>query len=86
MNDDKGTRAQALEELDDHFEEAVLVIYSTAEQAEARSQEHTFTEEDEKNPFLAPAIRATRGIDTPRNDEGTVQEAVKSDIEIDQEG
>lgn len=48
--------------------------------------QHEFTKEDEENPFLKPAIAATRGIDTPRNDEGTVNQALQSeDMVIDQE-
>lgn len=85
MNDDKGTRANALEELDQQFEEAKVVIYSDAKDLEKIESSHKFTEEDESNPFLAPAIRATRGIDTPRDDEGTVKQIVKSnETEIDQ--
>lgn len=85
MNDDKGTRTKALEELEGQFADAVELI----ESGRTRAEEVGFTEEDEKNPFLAPAIKATREIETPRNDEGTVQDALDSnqgsDFTVDQD-
>jgi hypothetical protein len=81
MNDDKGTRQQALTQLEEQFDEAKKLVYAGASQPE-----DVLTEEDAENPFLAPAIKATREIETPRNDEGTVAEAITSqDIdELDQ--
>jgi hypothetical protein len=46
---------------------------------EAMQDQHRFTKEDEENPFLQPAIEATRKLDTPRDDEGTVDKAIKDD-------
>ena len=46
-------------------------------------EEVGFTEEDEENPFLAPAIKAMRDIETPRNDEGTVSDAIESNRDSD---
>jgi hypothetical protein len=75
MNDDKGTRNKALEELEEQFAQAVDLVQSGRSQQE----EQGFTEEDEANPFLAPAIKATREIETPRDDEGSVKQAIESD-------
>ena len=83
MNDDKNTRAEALEKQEEQFSEAVELIYSGGKGAEAQADLHRFTKEDEENPFLAPAIRATRAIDTPRNDEGTVQQVIESETGTD---
>lgn len=79
LNDEKGTRSQALEQLDSQFEEAKKIVYMGRKEQEAMRDQHRFTKEDEENPFLRPAIEATRRLDTPRNDEGTVDEAVKDD-------
>jgi hypothetical protein len=75
LNDDKGSRDQALVELEQHFEKAVKLILS----GQSIETTETLTEEDEQNPFLAPAIKATREIETPRDDEGTVKDALKSE-------
>lgn len=75
MNDDKNTRQNALIELDEQFDRAVRLILS----GDAVIQEERITEEDEKNPFLAPAIKATREIESPRDDEGTVRSALESE-------
>lgn len=83
MNDDKGTRNKALAELDEQFEQALEVLYSGTAGNEAQEDLHRFTEEDEKNPFLAPAIRATRAIQAPRDDEGTVQQVIESETGTD---
>lgn len=79
FNDDKGTRAQALEQIDDQFKEAASIVYMSRIQQEAVQDQHKFTKEDEENPFLRPAIEATRRLDVPRDDEGTVGQAVKED-------
>lgn len=80
MNDDKGTRKKALDELEDQFQQAVeLVVLGKT----ATAAENILTKEDEKNPFLAPAIKATREIEAPRDDEGTVQQALSSDRDTD---
>ncbi len=79
MNDDKGTREKALQELEDQFQNAIVMI----ETGRSYEEEVGFTEEDEENPFLAPAIKAMRDIETPRNDEGTVEDAIKSDRDSD---
>lgn len=73
-DDDKGTRKNAIEELEQHYDEATEVILNgVAADAEE--------EIDENNPFMAPAIRAARGIETPRADDGaaTVKDVVEDD-------
>ena len=80
MNDDKGTRKQALDELDEQFEQAVEMVYAGATTAEAAN---VLTAEDEDNPFLAPAIKATREIEAPRDDEGSVKDAIDADRNTD---
>lgn len=82
MNDDKSTRADALEKLESQFSEAVELIYSGRGAQEAEDL-HRFTKEDEANPFLAPAIRATRAIEAPRDDEGTVKQVIESEAGTD---
>lgn len=83
MNDEKNTRANALEKLEEQFNEAVELIYAGPQGLAEREDEHRFTEEDEKNPFLLPAIQATRAIETPRDDEGTVQQVIESETGTD---
>lgn len=76
LNDDKGTRGQHLEELEEQFEKAAAIIWNPGAREELRDQ-HRFTEEDEENPFLAPAIKATREIETPVDERGTVKDNLK---------
>lgn len=69
-DDDKGTRKNAIEELEQHYEEATRLILHGPQVHEE--------EIDENNPFFQPALRAAREIDTPRADEGaaTVKDVV----------
>lgn len=85
FNDDKGTRAKALEDIDRQFEEASKVIYFGEAEVERIADQHRFTQEDEQNPFLRPAIEATRKHDVPL-DEGDTKliKAVQEDLDIDQ--
>lgn len=83
LNDDKGSRQEALQELEEQFDEAVKLIWSGVAGAQQEEDLHRFTEEDEKNPFLAPAIRATRAIEAPRDDEGTVKQVIESETGTD---
>ncbi len=79
FNDEKGTRSQALDQLDEQFKEAARIVYMGRQDQEAFRDQHRFTQEDEENPFLRPAIEATRKFDTPRDDEGTVKQAIKDE-------
>lgn len=74
-DDDKGTRKNAIEELEGHFDAATELILHGPQAKEE--------EIDEANPFFVPAMKAARGIQTPRNDEGatTVQDVVENDYE-----
>lgn len=82
LNGKENERTNALAELEDQFNTAVERVYT----GDTEEAENRLTEEDEKNPFLRPAIEATRAIDTPRDDEGTVKQAIDSEgYEIDQD-
>lgn len=72
-DDDKGTRKNAIEELEHHYEEATQLILHGPQVREE--------EIDENNPFFVPALRAAREIDTPRADEGaaTVKDVVEDE-------
>jgi hypothetical protein len=82
QHEGKNPRADALKELEDQHENAVaLILYGGAEE-----EDNTLTEDDWNDPFLRPAIEATRRIEAPRDDEGSVQDALKSEgYEIDQD-
>ena len=66
-DDDKGTRQQAIESLEEHFDEAVKII---------RFGKPPEEEIDEDNPFFAPALKGVEKIEGPANSSGTVQQAV----------
>lgn len=86
FNDDKGTREEALDNLEEQFKKAERLIFLGPKEQKRQADLHRFTKEDEENPFLRPAIEATRRLDTPRDDEGSVKQVVKEDgYEIDQE-
>jgi hypothetical protein len=73
-DDDKGTRTNAIEELEHHYDEAIALILHGPQD----SQEEDI---DEDNPFFQPALRAVRQIEAPRADEGatTVRAVVEED-------
>jgi hypothetical protein len=75
LNDEKGSRQQALDDLEAQFTRATNMILS----GETVQKDDQLTKEDEENPFLAPAIKATREIEMPRDAEGTVKGALESE-------
>lgn len=78
-DDDKGTRRQAIEEIESNFEQVSDLI----QHGEGRLEDEVTEMAD--NPFLAPAIRATRELEAPKHKEGTVRDNVPEvDWEIDQ--
>jgi hypothetical protein len=69
-DDDKGTRRQAIEELEENFEEAKnFVLFGPEEEIEIA----------EDNEFFNAAERGLQKIQAPRNDEGTVNEVVQKE-------
>ena len=73
-DDDKGTRKQAIEEIEGNYDEAVTKILSGNSQQEANEEEI-----DEDNPFFAAAKRGMKKLEQPRNDEGNVADVVGED-------
>lgn len=76
-DDDKGSRKDAIEEIEENFEEATeMILLGIGPQEEE-------VEIDEDNPFFAAAKRGVEKIQAPRNDEGsgTVEDVVKSQSE-----
>jgi hypothetical protein len=68
-DDDKGTRQQAIESLEEHFEEATRIVrFGKSEEEEI----------DEENPFFAPVMKGVEKIN-PQDPTGTVQQAAQSD-------
>lgn len=78
LNDDKGSRTDALENLEEQFQKAVELVYSG--NAVSEEEENVLTQEDEDNPFLAPAIKATREIQTPEDSPDEMSDEVKQDL------
>ena len=73
-DDDKGTRRNAIEEIEGNFEEAVRTIMT------GRPEEEE-AEIDKDNPFFQAAERGLAKLEAPRNDEGasTVKDVVGDD-------
>lgn len=78
-DDDKGTRKQAIEEIEENFNEAMAIVRGEGPMEE---------EIDPDNPFFKPAIAAKREaeekIEDPRNSNGRVKDAVDYSKFIDQ--
>lgn len=67
-DDDKGTRKQAIEELEANFEVAVQKMLGVYVEEEI----------DMDNPFFASVVKGKEMIDTPQNIDGTVAEVIDS--------
>lgn len=78
-DDKKSTRQNAIQEIEDNFKTVVQMIFSDIKQEKE-------VEIDKSNPFFEAAERGMEKIHAPRNDEGTVAQAVSdfSELEIDQ--
>lgn len=72
-DDDKGTRTEAIENIEENYREAMRIVMGKRKPPE---KEEALTEEDAANPFLAPAIKATRDIEAPSNADGTVAQNI----------
>lgn len=68
-DDDKETRKQAIEEIEENFQAVSDLIMGRAEPEE---------EIDEENPFFGQMKKGMEKILQPRNDEGTVAQAVNN--------
>lgn len=83
---EKDARDETLEQLEDQFKEAERVVFLGRAEQERQQDKHRFTTADEENPFLKPAIEATRKFDVPRDDEGrTAGQVAQSEYEVDQD-
>lgn len=80
-DDDKGTRANAIEEIENNFKNAAEVL---------RSPSHTEHEEDdENNPFMQAAKDGVARLEErmpkkPADENGTVEDAIDQHEDIDQ--
>ena len=74
MNDDKGTRQSAIEEIEQNFDEAVQTVLGSAPAEE---------EIDESNPFFAPVKKARETLEghLPDHDAETVQKMIEEESE-----
>ena len=60
-DDDKGTRKEALETVEQQFKEAREIIYGRKSAAQIE-EDKPF---DENDPFMRPALDAMRGLEKP---------------------
>jgi hypothetical protein len=77
LDDDKGTRKSAIEDIEEKCEEAVRMILTGIDPDEEVIVEDTYG-------FFAAGERGAAKITSPRDDEGTVREAVDYGSYIDQ--
>lgn len=84
FNDEKGSRDEALEKLEEQFREAERIIFLGQAEQKRQQDQHKFTKEDEENPFLKPAIDATRGFKPQDDNEDKILTAVANEYDIDQ--
>lgn len=75
FDDDKGTRQNAIEEIEENFEEAMQTILHGG-----RDEEE---EIDKSNPFFAAAERGVAKLQAPRQDEGATVKDVVGDYSKD---
>lgn len=68
-DDDKGSRREAIEELEENFEQAAAII-TTGEVDEGE-------EIDKDNPFFGQMEKGIEKVMAARSDEGTVSDVVK---------
>lgn len=80
-NEGAQARNNAISDIESNYEEAVYAILAGSTPGE---QEEELI--DESNPFWQAAKKGQEKIQKPRNDEGTVEEAIASEYEIDQDG
>jgi len=77
-DDKKNTRQTAIEEIESNYKDVIHMILTGQRPEEEKI--------DKENPFFQAAERGMEKIHAPRNDEGTVRDAVADyrDLEIDQ--
>lgn len=74
-DDEKGTRTDAIESIEENYREAMKIVLGLRK---APKDKDEFTEEDKANPFLAPAIQATREVEVPTDPDGTVESNISA--------
>lgn len=74
-DDDKGTRKQIVEDIEEEFKQMVLMVQTGIKPED---------EIDQDNPFFAAAREGVKKLEAPRNDEGTVREVIDYSKGIDQ--
>lgn len=72
-------RNKAISDIESNYEQAVYAILEGSRPGEKEE------DIDESNPFWQAAKKGQAKIETPRNDEGTVKEAIESEYEVDQD-
>lgn len=76
-DDDKGTRKQAIQEIETQYEETLKTIISGPKDDSATPQEEEISED---NPFFAPTKEAMRKLDAIMPSlEGTVRDALATE-------
>jgi hypothetical protein len=77
-NEGGQARNRAIADIESNYEEAV---YGILQGSVPGAEEEQI---DESNPFWQAAKKGQDKIQKPRNDEGTVEEAIASEYEVDQ--
>lgn len=78
-NDGANARNKAIADIESNYEDAVYAILAGSRPGEDEQQI------DQDNPFWQAAKKGQAKIKEPRNEEGTVKEAIASEYEIDQD-
>ena len=78
-NEGGQARNRAIADIESNYEEAVYAIMAGGKPGEEED------EIDESNPFWQAAKKGQTKIEQPINAEGTVEEAIQSDYEVDQD-
>lgn len=77
LDDDKGTRKQAIDDIEEKCDEAVDIILTGVDPSAEE-------EVDDQYGFFAAGKRGEAKIAQPRDDEGTVRDAIDYSQHIDQ--
>jgi hypothetical protein len=75
-DDEKGTRQQAITDIEESFMAAIEAVTGGQEQEEE--------EIDKSDPFFAPAFKQMEKLEVPVNADGTVEEVIDYSQFIDQ--
>ena len=74
FNDDKGSRLNAINEIEGHYAEAIQNIMGNRHEVEK--------EIDPDNPFFKPTMQAMKKLDERMDQDGTVAERVKQEADF----